>query len=503
MSDYFLNKIYDSLLSKKPVPKKPEPIVEKKEVKPTTLQQAYYRIQIEQINEETDILMQQRPDGNVEQFEVTDELANKIKKSIRRETKVEGSSVNEALNTVLTEKGWKENNPSFESVLQQVINAFDSGDINPSKIVNYSKLAAQTNNPLYNKVIQSPNTVQSLQEIIPDWFNNFFTDNSGINIASKIWDIDFAAKGGTKVGKLELLCTMISHSNKGDVGDLMFPGYGEVEVKGSDARMGGDAFAPKNTPVELNRILQSTGQTNEKLFDRISARLKNDINSRIDKVIASRQRVRGAEAEIKHFSKIKQDIKEAENFDQIVTDLETLIKTSSYLPGSRQFIQNIKKIINSILKYTKHIKQEVKGEYLQAVSTFFSLYKELTDDQLIDGIVATRNYTVEGAVPALRAVITNFVVKEKQNLFTESGLTASMKYLIAAIHLTVYYYVQKFKGILFANDKTRKVVYLEISQSSSLEEVLINSYNFLKTYNATINLSLDKRSASAGIELKI
>lgn len=31
MSDYFLNKIYDSLLSNKPVPKKPEPIVEKKE----------------------------------------------------------------------------------------------------------------------------------------------------------------------------------------------------------------------------------------------------------------------------------------------------------------------------------------------------------------------------------------------------------------------------------------------------------------------------------------
>jgi hypothetical protein len=31
MSDYFLNKIYESLLSNKPVPKKPEPIVEKKE----------------------------------------------------------------------------------------------------------------------------------------------------------------------------------------------------------------------------------------------------------------------------------------------------------------------------------------------------------------------------------------------------------------------------------------------------------------------------------------
>jgi hypothetical protein len=40
MSDYFLNKIYDSLLSNKPVPKKPEPIVEKKK-EAKTLQESY------------------------------------------------------------------------------------------------------------------------------------------------------------------------------------------------------------------------------------------------------------------------------------------------------------------------------------------------------------------------------------------------------------------------------------------------------------------------------
>jgi hypothetical protein len=39
MSDYFLNKIYDSLISKKPVPKKLEPIVEKKNLK--TLSESY------------------------------------------------------------------------------------------------------------------------------------------------------------------------------------------------------------------------------------------------------------------------------------------------------------------------------------------------------------------------------------------------------------------------------------------------------------------------------
>ena len=43
MSDYFLNKIYDSLLSNKPVPKKP--IVEKKEAKKfESLSNVYYQV---------------------------------------------------------------------------------------------------------------------------------------------------------------------------------------------------------------------------------------------------------------------------------------------------------------------------------------------------------------------------------------------------------------------------------------------------------------------------
>ena len=56
MSDYFLNKIYDSLLTKKPVPKKPESIVEKKETfKP--LSKIYENITLQKIweNAETNL----------------------------------------------------------------------------------------------------------------------------------------------------------------------------------------------------------------------------------------------------------------------------------------------------------------------------------------------------------------------------------------------------------------------------------------------------------------
>jgi hypothetical protein len=78
-----------------------------------------------------------------------------------------------------------------------------------------------------------------------------------------------------------------------------------------------------------------------------------------------------------------------------------------------------------------------------------------------------------------------------------------MRRLIAAIHMTLYYYVQKFKGILFANDTSKKVVYFAFNEQSSLEENIISCYNFFNAFNAEIGLSLDKRSSSAGIELKI
>ncbi len=177
MSDYFLNKIYDSLLSKKPVPKKPEPIVEKKEA-PATLQQAYYRIRVEQINEATDILMQQEPSGDVEEFKVSDDLAKKIKKDIKRETGVETeggkTTIDQLFDSILDTKGWKKGNPEYNSVLQQTIQAFDLGDIIPANISKYGKLVTEKTNPVEQSLLTAPYTVFALQNLIPSWFNVFF-----------------------------------------------------------------------------------------------------------------------------------------------------------------------------------------------------------------------------------------------------------------------------------------------------------------------------------------
>ncbi len=71
--DYFLSKVYESMGNQTtPPPNKPQ-----------NLKQAYYRVVLEQINEDTDVLMQDRdmegnPTGDVEEFKISDVLAKQM-----------------------------------------------------------------------------------------------------------------------------------------------------------------------------------------------------------------------------------------------------------------------------------------------------------------------------------------------------------------------------------------------------------------------------------------
>ena len=493
MSDYFLNKIYDSLLSNKPIPKKP--IVEKKEAKKfESLSNVYYRVLVEQITEDTDILMQQEPTGDVEEYKVSDELARKIKKDIKREVGVETetgkATIDQMFDSILDVKGWKKGNPEYNSVLNQTIQAFDLGDIVPSEISKYPKLVAEKNNPVEQSLLTTPYTVFALQNLVPTWFSNFFEDKNGLPTATALWNIRFKQKAN--VGKLELLLTLISGGRKGDVGDVHFDGFGEVEVKGSDARMGGDGFAHNHTSEELDRIL-SQGAEGGKLTARTAQRIKANIDKRIDDIITTRSRMtRPKPEEIELLQKTKQNIDEADNLEEIIQSID-----SSTLPKDDKI-----KIKNMIKEIIKQRTGGVKGTFSPAVTTFFSLYKELTDEQLIDGIVASRNYKVTGLVLALKTAVKYILTNKKESLFSEAGLTSSLKNLIGALHIVIYQQVQNFNNILFANDESRKVI-LYTFKDKDLTSNLVNVFNFLEKNNASINVSIDKMYYSAGITLGV
>lgn len=479
-----------------------EPIREsKKELtkKPVTLQQAY-RVILQRLDETTDILMQQEPTGDVEEYSVSDDLANRIKKDIKKEVKVktetgEEKSVSEVVDFVLEEKGWKKKNTDYEKVVfPQVMHAFLKNDIIANNIANYSKLAKQVGSPFSVKIIDAPETVVSYSEIIPDWFNNFFENKNGLISANDLWDISFKI-AGIQVGKGELALTMISNAVKGAKGDLFVGDKNiEVEVKGSNARVGGSGYAHNVTSKELNNILNAGP---EELFRRTSEKLKAEIVNTIVKKINDRSKIKGTEKEIGYYNKVKQDIENARSFDEITNDLKLLLTAD----GSKLFTDNIKSFISKIEAYTKHVKKEVKGAFFPAVSTFFSLANTLTDEQLIDGIVACRSYDIPEQVTAIKQAVSRIVAADKDTLFG-GELTYNLKCLLAAIHLSCYKHVEHFNNILFSNDSTRRLILFRFN-SELIQDNIIQSYNFLKRFKVSFNLSVEEKFKSIGFLFNI
>jgi hypothetical protein len=503
MSDYFLNKIYDSLLNKKPVPKKPEPIVEKKEsFKP--LSKVYEVLVREKVEHVAIYGSKEDVDPyNVPQHPELDSLGvvpknvvDNIKKEIKKETKFkseegEETTVAQILDTILQLKTWNEGFKDYKHVLNRVIQSFTQKDVIFNEIIKYPKLVKQTNNPFRNRLLQSPQEVVKINDVIPDWFNNFFEDKQGVDVVNVLCDIVFQI-GTISVGPGELALSLLCDARKGDKGDLYFDvGNIDIELKGSDGRFGGGGYAPSTTANELNRILN---QEEDELFNRTSNRLKRDIIKTIDGVITDRKTKRGTENEVRYYNEIKQNVISAESFNKIINNLQNFIESGTL---SKTFIERINVIINSIKRYTKHIKKEVKGSFGPAVLTFFTEYKNLTDQQLIDGIVAARNYDDPHLLQSIRDGVTNIVLKEKDSLFSETDITQNLQCLLAALHGVIYHMHEKITNILFFNGETKNMI-LYNYPGETIQEKIKNMYEFLKKHNVKFNLSVDKSFQSIG-----
>lgn len=520
MSDYFLNKIYDSLLSNKPVPEKPKPIVEKKEsFKPLAkVYEILVREKVEHVaiygsREDVDPYnIPQHP--NLDTLGVVPKnVVDNIRKEIKKETKFkseegEETTVAQILDNILQSKAWSQGFKDYKHVLSRVIQSFTQKEVIFNEIIKYPRFAKQSNNPFREKLLQSPQQVIKINEIIPTWFNDFFEDKQGIDVVNALCDIVFQI-GTISVGPGELALTLLSDARKGDKGDLYFDaGNVDVELKGSDGRFGGDGYSHTSTANELNRILN---RGENELFNQTSNRLKRDIMTVIDKTIAERTTVKKTEEELAHYNKIKQDIANAKSFEEIATDLQALIdpfiiensgKSIKIIKGKGPLVENITKILNRIKEYTKHIKKEVKGSFNPALITFFTDYKNLSDQQLIDGIVAARNYEDSHLVQSLKGGVAEILSQEKDSLFSSSDINQNLKCLLAALHGVVYHLHEGITNILFFNKKTKNMILFNYP-GETVQQKIKNMYEFFKKSNVTFNLSVDKTFRAIGAEFKI
>lgn len=256
MSDYFLNKIYDSLLSNKPVPKKPEPIVEKKETfKPLSkVYEVLVREKVEHVaiyGSKEDVDPKNIPDKTEQGLETLGVASKDLVSKLKRQINFEKSNVTALLDSVfvkanipkrhreafpaiyqtLLESGF----PYVEQLLEKIIT--NKGIFNIEETNTYNTINTATNKTI--QVLSDITDVSSYKDSLDQMFRTFITLDPKI--------------GSTNIGPGEVFYSIFSNATiakgegEGKAGDLEVNGL-EYEVKATTtkgARLGGSGMANK------------------------------------------------------------------------------------------------------------------------------------------------------------------------------------------------------------------------------------------------------------------
>jgi hypothetical protein len=464
--DHFLSKIYESVLNKTAASSN----------KPQNLKQAYYRVILEQINEDTDVLMQNRdaedkPTGDVEEFKISDQLAKQIKSNIKKEIGFaatgDKTNLNEIIKKVLILGNWGKV-ADLNFLIEGVGGVFNKEELVVDNIVKYPQFLESSKNLLEEKLMNNPSSKVNLKDLIPDWFNSFFESKDGLGVVEALWNIVPNTKPSS--GRGELALTIISPSKKASAGDLLV-GDVPVEMKGSYGTMGGDNHII-NTSKELQQIF------NEDIGTVSMANRKQNVIFRLQKEISS-----------KHEQFKKNILQQVEN-DTPPEEIKKIIDQGPLSDAGKLKIYTILVAGLTIPKFN----------YRDSLLAFFSKYELLSDEQLATGVFAARNYSEVSSPESVKNKIKNIITKEKDALFQkhhERQFTYTLQALIGALHVCAYQEVYQFKGIIFVNDSSKDMIYLKFNRDT-ISENLDNVYSFIKQTKPVINLSMTQIQKAAG-----
>ena len=437
-------------------------------------------------------------DGNtIYSKNITDEMYSKIQRDIDRDTRIDVGSGSktpyEIIDDVLDMDGWKKGNKNYtKQVYEPIKTAFHTVDINIQNFGNLIQIQTDPDNPFRTVLLNNPGTIYNYYDLIsPKVYELFATEQDAKSVIDDIWDTDTKI-GNISVGNGEIVITLFSDARKGAHGDLKLPDVGEVELKGCGARMGGDGFSHTSTTGLLNAILENHDVNVGKILTR-------EVKENLLKVLRGRLTVKTVTDDL--FKEIESIIASVDSVES-ADDIEVLITRIRGLKTLGLTDGVIDSIIPKADKFRKSFAGEVGGEFSGAVNVFFRPDWKLSAEEIVEGLVAARNY---GKVneDILRKGLMTIVSKPGESILDAAAGNprTNIARLIAAIHMACYQQKEKFQYIVLSDDSTKDMVSINFSPKESLDQLVIRLYQLFKNLDLTINLSVDGYYSSTGISL--
>ena len=482
-----------------------------------------------------EILIQTDDDKIIGPTKIPTELADRVLDIISKQQKIKSKSgkeftVNEVVLKCLQIDGWvtSEKDPLYDAIN----NIFSKAKINYNNFSALEDIQTSADNPLRTKLLNTPQTVMSLSDLIPQSFRELFVNPADAEkVVIALWGIE-PQKKGANVGPGEIALSLISDAIKGDRGDLEIRDIGKIEVKGAGARMGGDNFAVAGTLQELNVILKDRKQGVASVSAQTLGLLKKQLVTLVETElqVLERQTTRKLhpghlqliQRQLQQLRGIEEKIKAADNLEEVVADVDAAIeldnKFKKGFPAAGKGELRLK-MKNLISRYTAVKKGEKHGSLRGAkfsfgpsVKDFFSI-SDLSVKEKVEGIVAARSYTNTPG-NSIKNAIAALIKDHGDKIFVSSAGGddeddgSPVARVIAAIHMAEYQQNQGFNYFILFNtlgkeDKGTpdKIVSYRFD-SNDLASNIVNLYNFLTLFRAKINLSIDNTRHSVGVKLQ-
>ena len=420
--------------------------------------------------------------------EISPEMYNKIRREVLRTTKVtidgEEFTVDEVIDKILKIDAWDEGNAEYEDAfLKPIINTFNQADINPEKFVDLYRLQTSKDNKFRQEFIQNPGVEKNLYDLIPKEFLELFGSHEDARkVFNKLYDIN-PPIARVAVGRGEIALTFISDAIKGDKGDLDIPGLGEIEIKGTGARLGGDGHAVDRSVGAINNILQLVGTS---LTTVEINQLKQSLYNTLDVMLRAREQATRSPVDLATLRVFSNMLRADFTVDDIIEDIQAF---SAKLG---------KTITDKLIKHISNIKDAQAPDrahsYTSAVRLFFSVADQMTYEKFIDGVVSLRNYHLANRLPNITAAVKSLIPESEYKRFTSKELYEP---LVVALHLYCYLLKEHFSYIVFINDSQKRAICFKTEEE--VDDNLQTAYKFFSEHNFQYKISVDSVSKSVGV----
>ncbi len=380
------------------------------------------------------------------------------------------------VDAILRSAKWDESNKQYKELLETVLHTiYNTSDVDDEQL---NIMASDKVNNIglteLQNVIESSAESKSffnLADVLAPVASKSFSDVN--ELIRRLYDYSFKINN-VGVGKGELLMTFFSNGRKGDSGDLDFPSLGEVELKGNEGRPGSQdrAYGARTT---LPKFLQDKGKqiftgkgiqsahkkvisARQKLLvpiDRLIDRLHDKgldqfddqldgVKDAIDAISDTRNKMQ-QDSLMRFVAKIQNDLYEPKQYDK-----RSAVSIENHF---NKYVEALQGYIDA--KDNRVLTKNDNPTWNQVVQNAYLNDYGLSRDEYIDAMTFMVNHDLSGGdmedvKTSLNVILTPTVV---DSLIYDND-QATLRNIIATLHLTTYALNHKFNYLVYMNDAT-------------------------------------------------